>query len=104
MLTTEQIRVLNDARTILKQIDVPRSYEGGRCAATCQQAEQSIMQALVVLQAWLEMPLTDDQLHNTKPPAVFACVPDESCGYDRSDPKHPDWHSTHADLWDSRDR
>ncbi len=24
-------------------------------------------------------------------------------GYDRDDPKHPQWHSTHADLWDSRE-
>ena len=35
--------------------------------------------------------------------SVFTCAPedvDESSGYDRSDPKHPDWHSVHADLWD----
>ena len=25
-------------------------------------------------------------------------------GYDRSDPKHPDWHSTHADVYDLRER
>jgi hypothetical protein len=36
-------------------------------------------------------------------PTVFACEPDESCGYDRDDPKHPDWHSVHADLWDMRE-
>lgn len=33
---------------------------------------------------------------------VFACDPDESGGYDLSDPKHPDWHSVHADIWDAR--
>lgn len=27
---------------------------------------------------------------------------DEPGGYDRSDPKHPEWHSTHARLWDER--
>ncbi len=35
---------------------------------------------------------------------IFACNPDESGGYDRDDPKHPDWHSVHADLWDSMKR
>jgi hypothetical protein len=33
----------------------------------------------------------------------FRCNPDESGGYDRSDPKHPDWHSVHADIWDMRE-
>ena len=23
--------------------------------------------------------------------------------YDPSDPKHPDWHSVHADIWDNRE-
>lgn len=34
---------------------------------------------------------------------VFACNPDESGEYDTSDPKHPRYHSTHADIWDSRE-
>jgi hypothetical protein len=25
-------------------------------------------------------------------------------GYDISDPKHPDFHSVHADLWDNREK
>ena len=25
-------------------------------------------------------------------------------GYDRDDPKHPDWHSVHADLYDNREK
>jgi hypothetical protein len=36
---------------------------------------------------------------------AFLCSPedvDESGGYDISDPKHPRFHSVHADLWDSR--
>ena len=37
-------------------------------------------------------------------PAEFRCDPDESCGYDLSDPKHPDWHSVHADIWDAREK
>jgi hypothetical protein len=36
-------------------------------------------------------------------PARFECDPDESGGYDLSDPKHPDFHSVHADIWDMRD-
>lgn len=28
---------------------------------------------------------------------------DVSDGYDLTDPKHPDWHSVHADLYDSRE-
>jgi hypothetical protein len=38
--------------------------------------------------------------------SAFICSPedvDESGGYDRSDPKHPEFHSVHADLWDSRE-
>lgn len=29
---------------------------------------------------------------------------DDGSGYDRSDPKHPNWHSVHADIWDNRDK
>jgi hypothetical protein len=36
-------------------------------------------------------------------PVAFACDPDESDGYDLSDPKHPEFHSVHADIWDARD-
>lgn len=38
----------------------------------------------------------------------FACEPDPSCGadegYDTSDPKHPEWFSTHTDIWDNREK
>jgi hypothetical protein len=37
-------------------------------------------------------------------PVRFECDPDESGGYDLSDPKHPDWHSVHADLYDNREK
>jgi len=36
-------------------------------------------------------------------PAEFRCDPDESCGYDVSDPKHPEFHSVHVDHYDSRE-
>ena len=32
----------------------------------------------------------------------FRCDPDESGGYDTSDPKHPEFHSIHADIHDLR--
>ena len=36
--------------------------------------------------------------------APFVCRDiDESGGYDVSDPKHPLYHSTHADIWDARE-
>ncbi len=35
---------------------------------------------------------------------AFKCEPDESCGYDQDDPKHPDFHDNMADLWDLRER
>lgn len=28
----------------------------------------------------------------------------EDSGYAPDDPKHPDWHSVHADLWDLREK
>ena len=35
---------------------------------------------------------------------AFHCDPDESAGaYELSDPKHPQFHSVHADIWDARD-
>jgi hypothetical protein len=36
---------------------------------------------------------------------VCACsrVMAELDAYERDDPKHPDYHSTHADLWDARE-
>lgn len=42
-------------------------------------------------------------LAEMKAAGAFACDPDESGGYDTSDPKHPDWHSVHADIWDARE-
>ena len=28
---------------------------------------------------------------------------DEDAGYELNDPKHPEYHSTHADIWDMRE-
>lgn len=36
-------------------------------------------------------------------PAYFACDPDESCGYDLSDPKSEGFHDRMAEVWDSRE-
>ncbi len=35
---------------------------------------------------------------------AFRCEPDESCGYDEDDPKHPEWADNASDLWDLRER
>lgn len=42
-------------------------------------------------------------------PAEFRCkdperdwIQDQRDAYDVSDPKSPDWHSVHADIWDAR--
>ncbi len=32
----------------------------------------------------------------------YDLVKDDADAYDPSDPKHPNWHSVHADLWDAR--
>jgi len=31
-------------------------------------------------------------------------VPSDDSGYDLSDPKHPEFHSIHADIWDAREK
>jgi hypothetical protein len=40
-----------------------------------------------------------DEARRTLPMAVYA----DSEAYELSDPKHPDFHSVHVDLWDARD-
>jgi hypothetical protein len=30
--------------------------------------------------------------------------PADDSGYSPSDPKHPAWHSVHADIWDNREK
>jgi hypothetical protein len=173
MLTTEQIRVLNDARTILRDTKPPTTWEGGTARVRYDVAENAIFQALNATRAYLHQPISDDLMHNREDDVtrslgradfvtiesdedgfelhistdtgysyvvnvhgvsqlllaevqkeigsyweearaaaadhqrdldkVFACDPDESGGYDPSDPKHPAYHSTHADIWDARE-
>jgi hypothetical protein len=40
-----------------------------------------------------------DEARRTAPVAAY----DAREAYDLSDPKHPDFHSVHADIWDARD-
>jgi hypothetical protein len=37
---------------------------------------------------------------------AFLCIPDESAGlaYDANDPKSPNYHSLHTNLWDAREK
>jgi len=63
-------------------------------------------------EAWLCPALLD--YFETAPPELYVRVTGKAASqiipisdaeaYDPSDPKHPDFHSTHADLWDARDR
>jgi len=34
--------------------------------------------------------------------AMGILEPEDDCGYAPDSPKHPDWHSVHSDIWDSR--
>jgi hypothetical protein len=40
----------------------------------------------------------------TRMPPELAAEFWDGDGVDRSDPKHPEWHSTHADIWDAREK
>lgn len=163
MLTTEQIRTLNDARTILRDTKCPRTWEGGFAQSTYYDAEKAVFQALNVTRSYLGQTIPDTLMHNREDVDisrslgradnvevigdedgfelhietesgnyvvnVHGCAtqlleqvkqigdwfaggmaaaaayapPVDPDGYDRSDPKHPDWHSVHADLYDSRE-
>ena len=38
----------------------------------------------------------------TSRPFTFSHAPEGESGYDLSDPKHPDYHDTMSEVWDSR--
>ena len=98
MFTDSQIATLNAARTILRGQSVPNTFEGGRAAESYERAEHAIFQALNVTRSYLGQPIPDWQMHN-RPEAAGA----DDSGYATSDPKHPEYHSTHADIWDMRE-
>jgi len=31
-------------------------------------------------------------------------ISDDDCGYEPTDPKHPNYHNLHSELWDNRDK
>jgi hypothetical protein len=72
-------------------------------------AEMLARVAWNALDAELEDTLEAAQQKYAKAKA-FRCNVDESCGaadddaYPADDPKHPNWHSNQADLWDGRER
>ncbi len=164
MLTTEQIRTLNDARTILKEASAPRTFEGGVASNSYSEAEHAIFQALNVSRCYLDVPVSDDLMHNrekgrarslgTADEITVASLEDgfelhidteqgtfivnvhgvsehllhqinseigewyeeggrarleqrhdaeQADAYDLRNPKHPQYHSVHADLYDSRE-
>lgn len=68
MFSTEQIRTLNDARTILTAAKKPHTWEGGVVKATCEHASDAIFQALNHTRAYLGQPIHDDLMHNREDP------------------------------------
>ena len=44
-----------------------------------------------------------DQAKRERGTFIVAPGWDQAAGYDISDPKHPDYHSIHADIWDARE-
>jgi hypothetical protein len=64
MLTTEQIRTLNDARTILKQAKAPHTWEGGRAELSCSDAEWAIFNALNGINAGGIQTIAKSLMHN----------------------------------------
>ncbi len=63
-MTDDEIRILNQARTILKNQRTPNTREGGHADAVYHDAEHAVFQALNVTRAYLEQPISDDLMHN----------------------------------------
>lgn len=166
MLTTEQIRTLNDARTILADARPGQSWGGGVVRTRLDVAENAIFQALNASRAYLGESISDTLMHNREEPSrtrslgsadsitiegmedgyeltistddglyvvnVHSITHDlikvgdelkaywaegraaaadhqrdldkvfDGDGIPTDDPKHPDWHSVHADIYDNR--
>ncbi len=68
MIGVEEVAVLNEARTILKNIERARrfGYRDGRIAEACDSAEFGIFRALNAVNVYSDVDLTDAQLHNGK--------------------------------------
>ena len=79
MLTIEEIRILNEARTLLQAIenrcgehrrDAPKDwreadgYDYGRAAEAVQGAESALFNVLNTLNAYRIQAIEDEQLHN----------------------------------------
>lgn len=58
-------------------------------------------QAKAAILPWL---MEREEARRTMPvPGFGENVFSDESGYDRDDPKHPDFHSIHADIWDMRE-
>ncbi len=86
------------------------------------QEGQELLKALEPLRDWVNEGLREHAAYqrgegpNGEPPGTWEVVcehgftrlthPNGHCdsGYELSDPKHPDFHSVHSDLWDNRDK
>lgn len=79
-------------------------YQAGEYGWKIEDPEQLYDRVNATIGPWLqEREAAFAEFRHQRALGAFRCDPDESAGYDPSDPKHPDWHSVHADLWDSRE-
>lgn len=68
MLTTEQIRTLNDARTILKNAQQPNTWSGGRVSEACDNAQDAIFDVLNATNSHRLQEIPETLLHNSENP------------------------------------
>lgn len=92
-------------RFIIHHIDLDAFYDQvkGRLGPYLREAaEARTAVAAGVSKQEYEISVFDHE-RSTGQYAPFECDPDESGGYAADDPKGPRYHSTHADIWDSRE-
>jgi hypothetical protein len=100
MLSTDDIRALNEARTILKQLEAdcgkrrratpdsytdPDGYDHGRVAEAATAAEWAIFSALNVTNACRVRRIPDELLHNTEEQTIRAHGPADDITVDSDD-------------------
>ena len=105
-MNTETIKIDCDERGFTITIDgdsVDPDYQAGRYTWRIADPEAFYDHVKAAIGPWLyERDQAFAEFKAQVKGGAFRCDPDESGGYDTSDPKHPDYHSTHADIWDAR--
>ena len=103
MTDVENVKLESDERGFELHLVVdeePKVDEQGRMILNVHSCAEALYEQVnLIIGSWL----SEGRAAAAMPAsAVFRCNPNESGGYDTSDPKHPDWHSIHADIWDAR--